>query len=318
MVDWESVKYILKNEGLKSLSREAIYYNKKTYNRYLSNIKNLDKNSTNVYEKEWDLLIVLDSCRFDLMKKLANNYRFINKVESIYSVGAQSLEWMENTFDNNECCDTTYITSNMFSNKLDKSKFNNLEKVKEVWKYGWDNELGVTPPRKVSEEVIRHHRDNRNSRTIAHYMQPHEPFIEPQYTEAFFSNNTDFKEEVKNWGQRKGNKPIWEHLRDGDISKTEVWEDYKNNLELALNEVSVLLNNVEFDNVVITSDHGNAMGENGFYGHPYGVHDKYIRTVPWIEVGGTTDNQTIKPKKSDKKPDGKSVEEKLRALGYKE
>lgn len=48
-------------------------------------------------------------------------------------------------------------------------------------------------------------------------------------------------------------------------------------------EVSELLKNLSDKKVVITSDHGEAFGEWGIYGHPGGVYIKALTEVPWFE-----------------------------------
>lgn len=53
-----------------------------------------------VFTEEWDLLILLDSCRYDTLKEVSDEYDWIHKVDRKWSVGAQSAEWMLNTFDN--------------------------------------------------------------------------------------------------------------------------------------------------------------------------------------------------------------------------
>jgi hypothetical protein len=311
MVDWESVRYIIENEGIDSLTKEGIYYARKSLNRF----SNRNKKGEHVYDKEWDFLIVIDACRVDLINEVKEDYDFIDEVDSIYSVGSQSLEWMQNTFER-ESEDISYITSNMFTSKMDSSTKSTIGRLEEIWEDYWNERYGVTLPRHVSNEVIRQNRKGEEEKVIAHYMQPHEPFLSPVNTGSFFENNKDFKEEVENWGQRKGGKPIWEHLRDGDVSYDSVWEDYKRNLRIVLNNIEILLENVEFDNVVITSDHGNAMGENGIYGHPYGVHTESIRRVPWIKVGSTEDKNSIDTPNKNKKENNITVDEKLEALGY--
>jgi len=43
----------------------------------------------NVFNKDWDLLIILDSCRVDALKEVAENYEFLyrNQIQSEKSVG---------------------------------------------------------------------------------------------------------------------------------------------------------------------------------------------------------------------------------------
>lgn len=52
----------------------------------------LSERSTNVFEREWDILLVLDACRVDLLASVADEYEFVQGGRSIYSVGGTSPE----------------------------------------------------------------------------------------------------------------------------------------------------------------------------------------------------------------------------------
>ena len=104
------------------------------------------------------------------------------------------------------------------------------------------------------------------------------------------------------------------------MSKERAWESYLENLRYVLDSVEVLLNNVNASKVVITADHAEAIGEWGVYNHPIGVPLKSVRTVPWYQTTAT-DNGSVNPDvenlKTKQKSDDQTVEEKLRALGYR-
>lgn len=60
---------------------------------------------------------------------------------------------------------------------------------------------------------------------------------------------------------------------------------YKSNLCLALEEVDKLIQRLPDNDIVISSDHGELLGENGDFGHPNALSGhKDLRTVPWLEV----------------------------------
>ena len=54
---------------------------------------------TNVFDREWDLLVVLDACRVDALRAVADEYDFLDGVDSMPSVGSTSFEWLNHTFD---------------------------------------------------------------------------------------------------------------------------------------------------------------------------------------------------------------------------
>ncbi len=269
--------------------------------------------TTNIYEREWDVLVVLDGCRVDVMTEVASEYPFIQTVDSISSVGSMSIEWMNNTFDQSEyeaeMARTAYVTANVFSEQTIDA--DSLQSVDEVWRYGWDDEVNTIPPRIVTERAITTSRDAQPDRLIVHYMQPHHPFIADSAlrkfdVDPFGRDNTG--EEMHN--------TAWNALRRGMVSRERVWRAYKANLQLVLDEVALLRENVEADTLVLTADHGNAAGEWGIYDHPIGFPHPSVKRVPWVETTATDTGSHV-PESIETEDTGSDVESRLEALGYK-
>jgi len=262
---------------------------------------------TNIYEREWDVLVILDACRVDLMREVAPEYSFIGDIGSFESVGSMSEEWMEKTFTEEcaaEISNTAYVTANVFSDTvLSDSRFDVLD---EVWKYAWDDKLGVVPPRPVTSRAISVGREHKPERLIVHYMQPHHPFI------ADGGGTADFEPDP--FG-RRGTETVMDTLRRNRVSHEEFWKMYRANLRCVLEDVSLLLSNVDADTVVLTSDHGDAIGEWGIYDHPAGFLHPVVKNVPWVE---TTASDTGEYEPTQQREDNVNVDIKsrLRSLGY--
>lgn len=261
---------------------------------------------TNVYERDWDVLLILDACRVDLLRSVADEYEFVGSaesVESVGSVGSMSKEWMAKTFTDEyaeEVSETAYITANVFSEEmLDADDFLELD---EVWKYAWDNDAGTVPPRPVTDRIVKTAREEDPERIIAHYVQPHHPFIE-----------SDFGFEAATFGPDSSDTVV-DALRKGKIGRDEYWSAYQNNLRLVLDEVELLLSNLDADTVAITADHGDALGEWGIYDHPVGCLHPVVRTVPWVETKAE-DTGEYEPR-DVREGDETTVEDRLRSLGY--
>src|SRR6056297_3244642 len=113
---------------------------------------------TNVYERDWDVLVVLDACRADLLQSVADDVDVLGDVRSMRSVGSSSSEWLENTFgDRPETARTVVVTGNTWTDRyLDADAFAALD---EVWKYAWDEEFDTVPARAVTDRAIRAGRD---------------------------------------------------------------------------------------------------------------------------------------------------------------
>jgi len=74
---------------------------------------------------------------------------------------------------------------------------------------------------------------------------------------------------------------------------------------------------VDAETVVISSDHGNAIGEWGCYGHRPYVPLPAVKRVPWVETSAV-DESTHEPDVEDLGDiDAETVDKRLEALGYK-
>jgi len=276
----------------------------------------------NVFNEDWDLLIILDTCRVDAIERVAPEYDFINEVETRWSVGSQSAEWIANTFDcrfRDEIAETAYITSNPHAYTVLESRFEEfqgkkpLEKshyLRRIPRYSvsepvevddfhsyirlYDasidfDERAFPDPREVTNHVIKTDREDDPNRIIAHYMPPHTPYLA--------------------------------QVVDGEIEITDKprsrrdFNAYLDNLRWGLKEVEILLENVDRDRVVISADHG----ENFFMRsvkitHGAGAIDPTLRRVPWVNTEAV-DRRTYEPDINPER-DTADREEMLEALGY--
>ncbi len=170
---------------------------------------------TPVYEHDWDLLIVLDACRYDLMQTVVDDYAFLSRGET-NSLGSATEEWMAKNFTDeyhDEMRNTVYISGNPHSAEEGSRSFRHIE---DVWSHSWDDSSGTTLAGDVTEHAIAAGRELSPDRTIVHYMQPHHPFVpSPELNEGIgFDQGTDHKH-------------IWEKLRRGEVSHEAVWDGYR-------------------------------------------------------------------------------------------
>ena len=267
---------------------------------------------TNVFERDWDVLVVLDACRADLLREVAPDTDLIGTVESVRSVGSSSSEWLENTFPGHpETARTVMVTGNTWTDRyVEADAFAALD---EVWKYAWDEDLGTVPARAITDRAIAMARNRQPERLVVHYMQPHHPFVpDPLAVDDGMVRNSDHSNPANPWVA----------LRRGEIATDRVWDAYEANLRYVLGEVETLVDNVT-GRVAITADHGNLFGEWGLYGHPMHLPLSPVLTVPWAETTGG-DRTAYAPKVAPPEPlpvdrvygaDGDR--ERLDALGYR-
>lgn len=271
---------------------------------------------TNVYDREWDLLIILDACRVDAIEEVSDEYEFIESVDSIRSVGSTSFEWMPLTFTSDyaeEIAKTTYITGNPYTDAVFEQKdhppvrdaipfgptdydavnADDFARLEELWKYEQDADFNRKSPRFTTDRAISSVRTQETEKMIVHYMYPHNPF--PLAEEGL-------------------QKPF-DKLKSGAVSRETVWDLYLENLRYVLDDVELLLENVDKDRVVITADHGEAFGEYGFYKHIIGCPLPCVRRVPWIRTSAT-DTESYQPEQEALPSQTVSVEDRLEGLGY--
>lgn len=76
---------------------------------------------TNVFSKDWDVLILLDTGRVDALEAVSKEYDFIENVDKIKSVGGASPEWIAATFvgkHSDIIQNTAYLSANGSSNEI--------------------------------------------------------------------------------------------------------------------------------------------------------------------------------------------------------
>lgn len=288
----------------------------------------------NLYEREWDVAVILDTCRVDALQELKSEYGFITDVESIWSLGSSTPEWLINTFSTEwkeEIRRTTRVSANGFDeyilvrqldppeldeaplampafSRVESTTFDHLEILYQGDFH--DERLETVPPDQVTGRGIAVGREHDWDRLMLHYIQPHAPYI----TDAIDQGGE--LSEVES-------RPMWA-LRTGRIDKATGWEMYLDNLRLALDSVETLLQNLDAEKVIITADHGESFGEyGGKFGHIDGYLTPQVRKVPWISTTAT-DKETVTPESKyhrvadaeSSRFDDRDLKDHLEDLGY--
>lgn len=290
---------LIREEGVRGVSLllvNAVY-------TYLFKLRHTfgESQGREVFEEDWDVLVILDACRHDLMEEVVEeeDYEFLKPVNSCYSAAGTSNEWMNKNFGkkySDEAKETAMVTGNPYSDtNLDEKDFKVLE---EAWEYSYDKEKEAVLPRPITNSAIKIHREEDPEKMVIHYMQPHYPFLNYDNLSEGFS--------LERFG-REIRKSVWSELLLGNISREKLWEAYKDNLKEVIEEVKILRENIDAEKMVITADHGNAMGtpfseEKFIYGHVEGLKIEPLRKVPWIETTATD--------KGEKRSQGEEVENK--------
>jgi hypothetical protein len=269
----------------------AVYY---TYVGLWLTVSTRLRLGTHVLDEEWDLLVVLDTCRADALRAVADEYDFLDDVGTVTSLGSTSIEWLSQTFDR-EHADvigrTAYVTGKLDSQSIfregryppavlqppatwpawDVVDADDFGLLAEVWEDGSDERLRVVPPRALTDRAVRVGRTHDHDRLVVHYMQPHTPYISALVRDGVTDETV----------VSPVDRDPFSALKRGTVTREAVWERYLDNLRLVLDDVALLLENVDAERVVITADHGEGFGEYGVYEHPVGCPAPTIKRVPW-------------------------------------
>ncbi|WP_049910885.1 glycosyltransferase family 2 protein [Halorubrum lipolyticum] len=240
--------------------------------------------------EEWDLLVVLDGCRFDMFER--QNW-IDGDLSARTSVATATPEFLERTFGGKTYDDAVYVTANPM-HRIDDWCSVDLDDVFhdviDVWETDWDDDLGTLPPAAMAAatEAARDRYPDR--RIITHFVQPHYPFIGP-LGKRLDHGRMRGKQRAKGENSDEEEKPIWDALRDGTYSAEPVRQAYEENLWLVLPYVRELVDALD-ETIVVTSDHGNHIGEVvtpfpvRLFGHPPGIRTPALVNVPWLTVTG--------------------------------
>jgi|AntRauMinimDraft_4_1070384.scaffolds.fasta_scaffold02356_2 hypothetical protein len=302
-------------KGVRDPRFAALQFNR----RFADDILTKIRPKTNFFEEDWDNLLILDSCRYDLLKSVSDG---ADSLEYRWSPGSNSEEFIQYHTAGGPLNDVVWVTANPFVSRHRSEIF----KVIDVWDTGWDDELQTVLPKTVKQAAVAAEKEYPNKRLVVQFMQPHYPFIDEfSQTElpAHSTFDTEFDEDGEIQNKTEG-RDIWEYLRANDVSKHDLWTGYRENLQTVL-PIAQQLGDQLTGRTVITSDHGNELGGYSFpvpirlYGHPRGLRSKNLVKVPWLISDSPKRKEiTGEDMSVDSEHVDGSITDRLRALGYQE
>lgn len=277
-----------------------------------------------VMDEDWDNLIVLDACRHDAFAEVIDDYNLGGSLRRETSLASGTYRFMTRNFEGREFHDTIYVCANAYVSQLDNGIFH--DKI-DVWKAGLDPEYGTVLPDRVNTETLAAAENHPNKRLIAHYLQPHEPFIgEKGLAIREEYDLVGHEDELDEFGE--GGYLLYHAIEHGlvDVPLERIREAYRENLRVALAHVADLLEELD-GKTVVTSDHGELLGERlspipvrGF-GHHYSLRSPGLVHVPWYAIE-SDDRRRIVSEPPVTSADAAKAQEQakaqLRQLGYTE
>jgi len=281
--------------GVKALSALVARY---------TDYSSLESQEELIRERRFDVLIVLDACRYDVFQQVV--YEYLDGVlKPVLSPASVTMDWLKRVWGGNVWRDVIYVTASPMINKRGllpefdaRGRFLDIV---EVWDWGWSEELSTVPPDKVNLGVrmarararLRGLRFPGDYRIVVHYVQPHAPYIALQRVISKISKHELSKEIVdialRRLGRFTGKFSV-DHILLGVLKERlsdEKLRDvmrkaYVGNLRWVLRSVADLTTHLG-GKAVITADHGELLGEYGLYFH-MDLPLPQLRIVPWFIV----------------------------------
>ena len=268
-------------------------------------------NGVDIMAEDWDNLILLDGCRYDVFVRQSN---LQGEIQYRHSRGSDSWQFISENFADRNLHDTVYVTANPHAHSLDDTIFHYMNILLEDC---WDPDTGTILPETVAQEALDTFHTFENKRLIIHFMQPHFPFIGElgqELDQGGLTLNID--------GAEDDQRHIWQQLTYGLTDRESALAAYRENLDIVLDTVSNLLEDIS-GKTVISADHGNLIGERlrpiptRGYGHPRKFPAPGLTKVPW-HITPYHNRRRIEedPPITSNEINQDIVAERLRDLGY--
>lgn len=266
---------------------------------------------------DWDNLVVLDACRYDLF---VEHNTLPGVLEARRSKGSHTVEFLHANFGGRRLHDTVYVTATPQFHRHREALDAAFHATVDVWhEGGWDDDAGTVRPETMTQYAKEAAAAFPDKRLLVHYLQPHYPFL-----------TADGALGADRLSDGEGSD-IWGRLARGtaEVSADTVREAYAANLDAALPHVAEFLDAVDGRSVV-TADHGNMLGERARpvpireWGHPPGVYTPELVQVPWLvqpadqrrDVVSEPPSAAQEPPSPDPEVD-EDVTARLEQLGYR-
>lgn len=260
-----------------------------------------------VFDEDWDNLVILDACRYDVF---AEENTLDGDLSRQISRGSATKEWVKRNFSTDvhrDLYDTVYVSANGWYEQL-RDEMAPLHAA--VWLYSeeYRNKMGTVEPKIVTNAALEAGKEYPEKRIIAHYVQPHAPYI-GETAERYFEHAQGMN--------------MVDMMDTSDGTTEDLRIAYRETLREALPEVKRLVDGLS-GKTVVTSDHGELLGDRYWrmplrnYGHPVGIRVPELREVPWLVCPydrrkNITASQGETP---DQEVDEKEVEAHLKSMGY--
>ena len=274
------------------------YYTMKRLRPLIKNaynyIEKLPHQENLIHNRDYDMLVILDACRYDVFSQVIFDY-MDGLLIPVRSPASITIDWLKKVWGKRSWNDIVYVSASPMVNKRGLLRsFDARERfleIIEVWDWGWDKELSTVPPNKVNFGIklamtklrLKGLRYSINYKIIVHYVQPHAPYIGRTRIAG-----EDIGVRHRSHVYRMVDESVWlwrllGRIEDLGYDINIIRRAYMDNLHLVLKEVRRLINHLH-GTIIVTSDHGELLGEKLLLEHPEGLYVKELIVVPWLVI----------------------------------
>ncbi|SEO22801.1 hypothetical protein SAMN04487948_101210 [Halogranum amylolyticum] len=225
-----------------------------------------------VFAEEWDNLLLLDACRYDMFR---DQHALPGRLESRVSRGSHTSEFLKANVADRDLRDTVYVTASPMYYRNEDALNARFHEVVEVWKEGgWHDTYRTVMPETMVRFALDAAERHPDKRLLVHFLQPHYPFVGETGVANFDLDNLAFE---------------WDAAFDDGFGFSDelLRRAFCENLDVVLPHVEELMRALP-GRTVVSADHGQMIGERSRpipsveYGHPPGVYTEQLTKVPWL------------------------------------
>lgn len=312
-------------------SRHTVGRRLNTYYHSRAGLRNSNPNGIDIFDQDWDNLVILDACRYDEFAAAKGRHGIPGELKKRPSKASQTPEWLKSNFDGRQLHDVVYVTGTAMPYHL--ALTDPADPSQRQQKYGFDLDVHdlinvwadppeesvpvydegreqdrIILPEAMCSKALEVSEEYPHKRLIIHIGPPHDPYLGPT-------------------GERLHQRAAhpWNAFMRGDldVDVDDLRQAYIENVDIAVSAVVELIDKLP-GKTVISSDHGDLLWERSSpipikdFLHPEQTYVQELITVPWnVTVNGTKETHPDPPVDYESRiGGGREAEDQLRALGY--